>query len=164
MQHPPHGDGPATATVRRRARGRLAAATALATASAVGFSMLGSAPAQAAEVTHTIAQVQGTGAATPLSGVTVTVEGIVTGDHRTGGYRGLYVQTAGSGGSTDATPGASDGVFVFLVNQPRSRRRHRRQGHGDRQGRRVQRRRPRSAQRPPARSSSCRPRAGVAHA
>ncbi|MDF3045320.1 MAG: hypothetical protein K0R30_1548 [Ornithinibacter sp.] len=118
MQHPPHGDGPATATVRRRARGRLAAATALATASAVGFSMLGSAPAQAAEVTHTIAQVQGTGAATPLSGATVTVEGIVTGDHRTGGYRGLYVQTAGSGGSTDATPGASDGVFVFLSNNP----------------------------------------------
>ena len=118
MQHPPHGDGPATATVRRRARGRLAAATALATASAVGFSMLGSAPAQAAEVTHTIAQVQGTGAATPLSGVTVTVDGIVTGDHRTGGYRGLYVQTAGSGGSTDATPGASDGVFVFLSNNP----------------------------------------------
>ena len=118
MQHPPHGDGPATATVRRRARGRLAAATALATASAVGLSLLGSAPAQAAEVTHTIAQVQGTGAATPLSGVTVTVEGIVTGDHRTGGYRGLYVQTAGSGGSTDATPGASDGVFVFLASNP----------------------------------------------
>ncbi len=114
----PHGVGPATATVRRRARGRFAAATALATASAVGISLLGSAPAQAAEVTHTIAQVQGTGAATPLSGVTVTVEGIVTGDHRTGGYRGLYVQTAGSGGSTDATPGASDGVFVFLSNNP----------------------------------------------
>ena len=106
---------------RRSAAGRAGGsppAMALATASAVGLSLLGGAPAQAAEVTHTIAQVQGTGAATPLSGVTVTVEGIVTGDHRTGGYRGLYVQTAGSGGSTDATPGASDGVFVFLANNP----------------------------------------------
>src|SRR5215207_3116380 len=102
----------------RRTRGRAAAVAALATASAVGLSLIGSAPAFAADPTHTIAQVQGTTTATPLSGQTVTVEGVVTADHRTGGYRGIYVQTAGSGGSTDATPGASDGIFVFLSGNP----------------------------------------------
>ena len=71
------------------------------------------AAAQAAP-THTIAEVQGTGAVTPLLGTTVTVQGVVTADHRTGGYAGIYVQTPGSGGEADATPGASDGVFVYL--------------------------------------------------
>lgn len=70
--------------------------------------------ASAAELVLTIAEVQGTGAATTYSGSLVTVEGVVTADHRTGGYKGIYVQTAGSGGAVDATPGASDGVFVFL--------------------------------------------------
>ncbi|WP_199424403.1 ExeM/NucH family extracellular endonuclease [Actinotalea solisilvae] len=68
----------------------------------------------AAAATHTIADVQGAADATPLAGATVTVEGVVTADHREGGYRGLYIQTAGSGGTADATPGASDGIFVFL--------------------------------------------------
>ncbi|GAA3341849.1 ExeM/NucH family extracellular endonuclease [Amorphoplanes nipponensis] len=64
---------------------------------------------------HTIADVQGTGAATPLAGTRVTVEGVVTADHRTGGYNGIYVQTAGSGGDRAVAAGtASDGVFVFL--------------------------------------------------
>jgi 5'-nucleotidase len=64
---------------------------------------------------HTIAEVQGTGAATPLAGTRVTVEGIVTADHRTGGYNGIYVQTAGSGGDRPVAPGtASDAVFVYL--------------------------------------------------
>ncbi|MGW8481833.1 ExeM/NucH family extracellular endonuclease [Microbacterium sp. NPDC055903] len=61
-----------------------------------------------------IAEVQGTGAESPLSGQTVTVEGVVTADFRTGGYKGIVIQTQGSGGETDATPGASDGVFVYL--------------------------------------------------
>ncbi|GAT72263.1 outer membrane adhesin like proteiin [Microbacterium sp. HM58-2] len=61
-----------------------------------------------------IAEVQGTTDVSPLSGQTVTVEGVVTADYRTGGYKGIAIQTAGSGGATDATPGASDGVFVFL--------------------------------------------------
>lgn len=68
--------------------------------------------AYAATPTHTIADVQGTGAATPLLDQTVTVEGVVTADHRTGGYRGIYLQTAGSGGT--AVDAASDGIFVFL--------------------------------------------------
>ena len=64
---------------------------------------------------HTIAQVQGTGTATPLAGSRVTVEGVVTADHRTGGYNGIYVQTAGSGGDRPVAAGtASDAVFVYL--------------------------------------------------
>ncbi|KQQ68517.1 ExeM/NucH family extracellular endonuclease [Microbacterium sp. Leaf320] len=61
-----------------------------------------------------IAEVQGTTDVSPLNGQTVTVEGVVTADHRTGGYKGIVIQTQGAGGETDATPGASDGVFVFL--------------------------------------------------
>lgn len=61
-----------------------------------------------------IAEVQGTTDVSPLNGQTVTVEGVVTADHRTGGYKGIVIQTQGSGGATDATPGASDAVFVFL--------------------------------------------------
>ncbi|WP_230462893.1 ExeM/NucH family extracellular endonuclease [Micromonospora sp. CP22] len=67
-------------------------------------------------VDHTIAQVQGSGDATPLAGSRVTVEGIVTADHRTGGYNGVYVQTAGSGGERPVAAGtASDGIFVYLT-------------------------------------------------
>ncbi|MFF5625649.1 ExeM/NucH family extracellular endonuclease [Microbacterium sp. NPDC012755] len=62
----------------------------------------------------TIAEVQGTTDVSPLNGKTVTVEGVVTADYRTGGYKGVTIQTQGSGGANDATPGASDGVFVFL--------------------------------------------------
>ena len=87
--------------------GRIAA-LALATATALGFSALVAAPATAADVTHAIADVQGTGSASPLVGSTVTVEGVVTADHRVGGYKGVYLQTQGSGGAADATPGASD--------------------------------------------------------
>ncbi|WP_298041617.1 ExeM/NucH family extracellular endonuclease, partial [uncultured Microbacterium sp.] len=61
-----------------------------------------------------IADVQGAGAVSPFVGQSVTVEGVVTGDYRTGGYQGISIQTAGSGGETDATPGSSDGIFVFL--------------------------------------------------
>ncbi|MFD2763573.1 ExeM/NucH family extracellular endonuclease [Micromonospora eburnea] len=66
-------------------------------------------------VDRTIAEVQGTGSATPLAGSRVTVEGVVTADHRTGGYNGVYVQTAGSGGDRPVAAGtASDGIFVYL--------------------------------------------------
>src|SRR5690606_14156260 len=61
-----------------------------------------------------IAEVQGTTDVSPLNGQTVTTSGIVTGDYRVGGYKGISIQTEGSGGESDATPGASDGVFVFL--------------------------------------------------
>ncbi|MDQ1583282.1 MAG: 5-nucleotidase [Microbacteriaceae bacterium] len=90
------------------------AATAAITAAALGFSTLVATPAYAATVTNTIAEVQGTGDVSPLAGTSVTVEGVVTADHRVGGYKGIYIQTQGSGGATDATPGVSDGIFVYL--------------------------------------------------
>ncbi|WP_259363146.1 ExeM/NucH family extracellular endonuclease [Microbacterium esteraromaticum] len=65
-------------------------------------------------ITATIAEVQGTKDVSPLSGQNVTVQGVITADYRTGGYKGIVIQTAGSGGANDSTPGASDGVFVFL--------------------------------------------------
>jgi 5'-nucleotidase len=68
-------------------------------------------------VDHTIAQVQGGSDVTPLAGTRVTVEGVVTADHRTGGYNGVYLQTAGSGGSRPVAAGtASDGIFVYLTS------------------------------------------------
>jgi 5'-nucleotidase len=88
--------------------------TAAVAAAAVMASVLIAPPAYALPVTNTIAEVQGNGASTPLNGQTVTVEGVVTADHRTGGYRGIYVQTPGP----DTTPGRSDGVFVFLADNP----------------------------------------------
>ncbi|MFV2022324.1 ExeM/NucH family extracellular endonuclease [Micromonospora sp. LOL_023] len=74
-------------------------------------------------VTHSIAQVQGGGDTTPLAGTAVTIEGIVTADHRVGGYNGVYLQTPGTGGAREVVAGtASDGIFVYLtssaVNHP----------------------------------------------
>ncbi|WFE22389.1 ExeM/NucH family extracellular endonuclease [Solwaraspora sp. WMMD937] len=70
-------------------------------------------------VTNSIAEVQGTGDSTPLAGTEVTVEGIVVADHRVGGYNGVYLQTAGTGGSRTAAAGtASDGIFVYLTSNP----------------------------------------------
>jgi predicted extracellular nuclease len=95
---------------------RVARPLAVATALALGLSALVASPAEAATVS--IADVQGTGSATPLAGQAVTVEGVVTADYRgASGYAGVVIQTAGSGGATDATPGASDGIFVYLGSQ-----------------------------------------------
>ncbi|MGO4681115.1 ExeM/NucH family extracellular endonuclease [Microbacterium sp. 2MCAF23] len=60
-----------------------------------------------------IAEVQGTGDTSPFVDQTVTVQGVVTGDYRTGGYKGVTIQTAGTGGDVK-TAGASDGIFVYL--------------------------------------------------
>ena len=96
--------------MRRRSTVHRLSAVAVAAACTIVAGVLAAPPAYAVPVTNTIAQVQGTGAATPLAGQTVTVEGVVTADHRVGGYAGFYIQTPGA----DTTPGASDGVFVFL--------------------------------------------------
>jgi predicted extracellular nuclease len=55
---------------------RVARPLAVATALALGLSALVASPAEAATVS--IADVQGTGSATPLAGQAVTVEGVVT--------------------------------------------------------------------------------------
>ncbi len=111
---------------KHSSRARRLGVFAVATTAALVLTTFGAAPAFAEDplaaapvASHTIAEVQGTGAATPLPAQTVvTVDGIVTADHRTGGYRGIYVQTHRVGGDVDPTPGASDGIFVFLGNNP----------------------------------------------
>ncbi|WP_254654415.1 ExeM/NucH family extracellular endonuclease [Clavibacter tessellarius] len=108
---------PASGSPERRSgqARRIARPLAVATALALGLSALVAGPAQAATVS--IADVQGTGSATPFAGKAVTVEGVVTADYRgASGYAGIVIQTRGSGGPTDATPGASDGVFVYLAS------------------------------------------------
>ena len=57
-----------------------------------------------------VGAVQGAGAASPVAGTTVTVQGTVVGDHEgaSPALRGFYLQDGGDG--DDAT---SDGVFVF---------------------------------------------------
>lgn len=83
--------------------------TALAPTPGAGFTT----PPPPDEVDATIAEIQGTGAASPLAGDTVTTQGVVTATYPTGGLNGFYLQTGGSGGGVDATPGASDGLFVY---------------------------------------------------
>lgn len=62
--------------------------------------------------TVSIAQIQGTGDTTPLSGRTVTTRGVVTAVYASGGFSGYYVQTPGSGTAKHAGD-ASDGLFVY---------------------------------------------------
>lgn len=69
-------------------------------------------PADPVEVT--IAEIQGTGTASPLVGDPVITEGVVTAAYDTGGYNGFYIQTGGE----DTTPDASDGIFVYEPGFP----------------------------------------------
>ena len=60
-----------------------------------------------------IADIQGTGAESPLAGKTVTTEGVVTAVYDEGGKKGFFLQTGGSG--SEKQPGdASDGIFVYM--------------------------------------------------
>ncbi|WP_322921767.1 ExeM/NucH family extracellular endonuclease [Nocardioides renjunii] len=61
-----------------------------------------------------ISAVQGTGAVSPLVGQKVITRGIVTATYPSGGFRGFYIQTPGSGAANIdlAAHTASDGVFV----------------------------------------------------
>ncbi len=70
-------------------------------------------PEEPDPVEVSIAEIQGTGDASPLAGDPVITEGVVTATYPTGGFNGFYLQTGGTGGGTDATPGASDAVFVY---------------------------------------------------
>ena len=64
--------------------------------------------------TKTIAEIQGTGTASPLVGTSVTTRGKVTATFPTGGFAGYYIQTPGTGGDlTPANHTASDAVFVY---------------------------------------------------
>ncbi len=60
-----------------------------------------------------IADIQGTGAASPLVGQTVATEGVVTAVYDEGGKKGFFLQTAGTGAVKN--PGdASDGIFIYM--------------------------------------------------
>ena len=106
---------------------RLTAAALAAVAVVAG--VLIAPPAYAAEVSHTIAQVQGTRRTTPCVGQPVTVEGVVTGDHRVGGYRG---HLPADRRVRRRMPRRCLGRHLRLPRRQRCRRRrHRRQGQGD---------------------------------
>jgi 5'-nucleotidase len=69
--------------------------------------------------TVTIAEIQGTGATSPLAGKPVTTRGVVTASYPTGGFAGYVIQTPGTGGALDlAAHTASDAVFVYSPAQP----------------------------------------------
>jgi len=61
----------------------------------------------------TIGEIQGPGAASPLVGSTVTTKGIVTAAYPSGGFKGYYLQTPGTGGPQDAADTTSDAIFAF---------------------------------------------------
>lgn len=86
------------------------AAPAFVTASLAGAAPAGAAPAAACPTTGltAIPAVQGAGAASPMSGRTVTVQGVVVGDLQQGGFDGFAVQDPRGDGSA----ATSDGVFV----------------------------------------------------
>ncbi|ADG74529.1 5'-Nucleotidase domain protein [Cellulomonas flavigena DSM 20109] len=63
--------------------------------------------------TYTVAEIQGTGTASPLVGATVTTSGVVTAAYPTGGFQGYVIQTPGTGGALDPARNASDAVFVY---------------------------------------------------
>ena len=48
----------------------------------------------------------------PCAGQKRTTEGVVTAIYP-GTYNGFFIQTGGTGGAPDATPGASDAIFVY---------------------------------------------------
>ncbi len=59
-----------------------------------------------------IAEIQGTGEATPLEGQAVTTRGVVTGVYPEGGFNGAFIQTPGTGADLEGHD-ASHGIFVF---------------------------------------------------
>lgn len=56
-----------------------------------------------------IYDIQGTGAASPVVGQTVSTEGVVVGDFQVGGRNGYYIQEP----NADADPLTSNGIFVY---------------------------------------------------
>ncbi len=90
-------------TTRARRVGGLLAGT-------VAIALAGQLPATADPVgTTPIADIQGTGDTSDMTGQTVITEGVVTAVYPTGGFNGFYLQTPGP----DTTPGQSDGIFVY---------------------------------------------------
>ena len=69
-----------------------------------------------------IHDVQGNGAATPIPGATVAVEGVVVGDFQgSGQLQGFFLQEEDA--DADADPNTSEGIFVFCSSVPDGGRR-----------------------------------------
>ncbi|HEY0641928.1 MAG TPA: ExeM/NucH family extracellular endonuclease, partial [Nocardioides sp.] len=66
----------------------------------------------------TIPEIQGTGDASPLNNQDVQVKGVVTARFPDGGLNGFVIQTPGYDPANDATPNASDGLFVYQGGAP----------------------------------------------
>ncbi len=66
-------------------------------------------------LTHTISQIQGAGAESPVAGQTVTTRGIVTAI-KSGSSGGYFLQWEG-----DSDPATSDGIFLFTGSSPPAR-------------------------------------------
>ena len=77
-----------------------------------------------------IADIQGTGTASPLAGQVVNTEGVVTARYPTGGLNGFYIQTPAR-----TPPNASDAIFVYGARRLHDLPGHRRLGRRDRHGR-----------------------------
>lgn len=81
---------------------------------------LTSAAASCGGASTAIARIQSDGDRSPITGQTVTVEGIVTLDVRgKGGFRGFYLQQADS--EADDNPATSEAIFVYTPRQKGSR-------------------------------------------
>ena len=65
-------------------------------------------------VTLSIAEIQGTGAATPVAGQVVTTQGVVTAVYAEGGFNGYYLQTPGTGTELKQVGDASDAICVYV--------------------------------------------------
>ncbi|WP_164745335.1 ExeM/NucH family extracellular endonuclease [Georgenia faecalis] len=77
------------------------------------FGALNEAPEPPGEpVDVSIAEVQGTGPASPYAGEAVRTTGVVTAAYPEGGFNGVYLQTPGTGGDLSGHD-ASHGVFVY---------------------------------------------------
>ncbi|GAB3122096.1 ExeM/NucH family extracellular endonuclease [Glaciibacter psychrotolerans] len=78
-------------------------------------------PVTAPADTTPIAQIQGISTASPLVGRVVKTVGVVTANYPTGGFKGFYLQTPGTGGALDlAAHTASDAVFVYTADRTAS--------------------------------------------
>ena len=72
-------------------------------------------PPEPDPVARTIAEVQGTGAASPFDNQKVIVEGVVTGDFQdVGQFGGFFIQSQ----TADTDPATSDGIRVFNNSTP----------------------------------------------
>ncbi|HKH48024.1 MAG TPA: ExeM/NucH family extracellular endonuclease [Thermoanaerobaculia bacterium] len=66
-----------------------------------------------------IHDVQGSGAATPIPGATVTVEGVVTANFQgTGKLQGFFLQEEDTDANAEGDPATSEGIFIYCNSCP----------------------------------------------